>query len=126
VTIATNAILNLNFANSETNQVIALILDGVGKPDGVYNATTDPLYITGTGSLKVGPPINPLAGTIQFSLSGNTLSLSWPTNLGWILQSETNLSSNAWIDMPGSGSVTSTNITIDPANPTLFFRMRLP
>jgi autotransporter-associated beta strand protein len=125
-TLGANAVLTLNFANSETNPVAALILGGVSKPNGVYNATTDPLYISGTGSLQVGPLINPLAGTIQFSVSGSTLSLSWPTNAGWILQTQTNLLSTPWLDMPGSGSVTSTNIIIDPANPTMFFRLHLP
>jgi autotransporter-associated beta strand protein len=125
-TLGTNALLALNFANSETNIVAALVLGGVSKPNGIYNATTDPLYLTGTGSLQVTPFINPLPGTILFGVSGSTLSLSWPTNSGWILQSETNLSSHAWIDVAGSGSVTSTNIPINPANPTMFFRLRLP
>jgi len=124
--LGTNAVLTLNFANSETNTVAALVLGGVSKPNGIYNATTDPLYIAGTGSLQVTPFINPLPGPIQFSTSGSTLSLSWPTNLGWILRSETNLLSNAWFDVAGSSSVTSTNITINPANPTVFFRLRLP
>jgi autotransporter-associated beta strand protein len=125
-TLSTNAVLILNFPNSETNAVAALILGGVSKPNGVYNATTDPLYIAGTGSLLVTPPINPLSGTIQVSVSSSTLSLSWPTNLGWILQSETNLLNNAWSDVGGSDSLTSTNIPINPANPTMFFRLRHP
>jgi autotransporter-associated beta strand protein len=135
-TLGTNGVLNLNFANSETNVVTALILGGVSKPAGVYNNGTDPLYITGTGSLQLGsatPPINPLPGPIQFSISGSTLALSWPTNLGWILQSQTNalnvglvVNSNAWFDISGSSSVTSTNYTLNPANPTVFFRLRLP
>jgi autotransporter-associated beta strand protein len=133
-TLGTNGVLTLNFAT--TNVVTALILGGVSKPAGVYNNGTDPLYITGTGSLQLvsaTPPINPLPGPIQFSLSGSTLALSWPTNLGWILQSQTNalnvglvVNSNAWFDIPGSSSVTSTNYTLDPANPTVFFRLRLP
>jgi autotransporter-associated beta strand protein len=132
--LGTNGVLTLNFA--ETNVVTALILGGVSKPAGVYNNGTDPFYITGVGSLQVVPPvppINPLPGPIQFSLSGSTLALSWPTNLGWILQSQTNalnvglvVNSNAWFDIPGSSSVTSTNYTLDPANPTVFFRLRLP
>ncbi len=125
-TLGTNAVLALNFANSETNAVAALILGGVSKPNGVYNATTDPLYISGTGSLLVTPPINPLAGAILSSLSGSTLSLAWPTNAGWILQSQTNLLSTPWVDVSGSGNVTSTNITIDPASPAMFFRLHRP
>jgi hypothetical protein len=68
---------------------------------------------------------------ITFSVSGNTLNLNWPANyLGWILQNQTNslnvgLNTN-WTDMPGSASVTSTNITIIPVNPTVFFRLRHP
>jgi fibronectin-binding autotransporter adhesin len=131
--LGTNAVLNLNFANSDTNMVAALVVGGVSKPAGLYSATTDPLYITGTGSLLVVPVINPVPGPIQFSLSGNTLALSWPANLGWILQSQTNAltvgvttNNNAWFDVAGSGGVTSTNLTINPANPTVFFRLRHP
>jgi autotransporter-associated beta strand protein len=132
-TLGTNGVLNLNFPNGETNTVAALVLGGVSKPAGVYNATTDPLYITGSGSLQIASPINPLPGLIQFSVSGSTLALSWPTNLGWILQDQTNalsvglvVNSNAWFDISGSALVTSTNITINPANPTMFFRLRSP
>jgi fibronectin-binding autotransporter adhesin len=131
--LGTNAILTLNFANSDTNPVAALIVGGVSKPNGIYNATTDPLYITGTGSLQVTPPINPLPGTIQFSVSANSLTLYWPTNLGWILQSQTNgfgsgliVNSNVWFDLSGSSSVTSTNLALTPAVPTAFFRLRHP
>jgi len=124
--LGTNAVLILNFANSETNLVNALILGGVSKPNGIYNAATDPLYLAGTGSLQVTPFTNPLPGQILFHVSGSTLSLSWPTNGGWILQSETNLLSHAWVDVAGSGSVTATNLPINPANPTLFFRLHLP
>src|SRR6202012_2396228 len=37
------------------------------------------------GSIQVltaAPPINPLGGRIQSSVTGNTLNLSWPTNAG--------------------------------------------
>ena len=68
---------------------------------------------------------------ILFSVSGNTLALSWASDhLGWILQSQTNslavgLATN-WVDVAGTGAVTSTNITISPATPTAFFRLRHP
>jgi len=47
-TLGTNGVLSLNFAGGETNTVAVLVLGGVSKPAGVYNATTDPAYITGT------------------------------------------------------------------------------
>ena len=52
MTVATNAILQLNFA--EMNTVAALVLNGVSLPAGIYSATTDPTYLAGTGSLQVG------------------------------------------------------------------------
>jgi autotransporter-associated beta strand protein len=67
---------------------------------------------------------------ITFSVSGNTLSLSWPADhLGWTLQQQTNslatgLGTN-WVNVPGSTSITSTNITINPALPTVFYRLKL-
>jgi autotransporter-associated beta strand protein len=131
-TLGTNGVLTLAFPNADTNIVTALVLGGVSKAAGLYSATTDPLYIAGSGSLLV-VPINPLPGPIQFSVSGGTLALSWPTNLGWILQNQTNalnvgltVNSNTWFDVAGSGSVTSTNIPINHLNPTVFFRLRHP
>ena len=141
ITISTNAalgttgVLTLNFPNADTNTVAALVLGGVSQPAGLYNATTDPLYISGNGNLLVVPPvlINPLPGTIQFSVSNGSLALSWPTNLGWILQSQTNslsnglvANSNAWHDLVGSASVTSINLPVTATNPAVFFRLRHP
>jgi hypothetical protein len=31
-----------------------------------------------------------------------------------------------WVDVPASIEITATNITINPANPTAFFRLRAP
>ncbi len=62
------------------------------------------------------------------SVSGNTLSLSWPAGEGWTLQWQTNslttgLGTN-WVDVPGSTSISSTNITINPVQPTAFYRLK--
>jgi fibronectin type 3 domain-containing protein len=71
-------------------------------------------------------PIN--VGAIIF---GKNLALSWPADhLGWHLQVQTNslgsgLGTN-WVTWPGSESVTSTNITIDPANGAVFYRLISP
>jgi hypothetical protein len=52
------------------------------------------------------------------------------SHLGWVLQTQTNaltvgIAAN-WVDVPGSASVTSVSIAINPANPTVFFRLRYP
>jgi fibronectin-binding autotransporter adhesin len=68
---------------------------------------------------------------ITYSVSGSTLTLSWPTDhLGWFLQSQTNnlsvgINTN-WADVAGSAAVTSTNLTIIPENPSVFYRLRNP
>ncbi|HTB83436.1 MAG TPA: autotransporter-associated beta strand repeat-containing protein, partial [Candidatus Sulfotelmatobacter sp.] len=133
VTLAggTNAMLNLSFANSDTNTVAGLVLGGVPAAAGLHNATTDPTYITGSGSLLVNPiTINPLPGTIQFSVSVSTLNLAWPTNGGWLLQAQTNslqsgLGTN-WVVVAGSDSITNLSIPINQANGAVFYRMVHP
>ena len=128
VSIASGAKLKLDFSTAD--RVAALVLNGVAQPSGTYNAANTPAYIAGTGSLVVGPiPTNPTK--ITFSVSGNTLSLSWPSDyVGWFLQAQTNslstgLSTN-WVDVPGSDALTSESITINPAAPTVFYRLRSP
>lgn len=63
------------------------------------------------------------------SVSGSTLTLSWPANyLGWSVQSNavSVVSPGDWFTVPGSASTTTLNITIDPAKPNVFYRMSLP
>ena len=58
------------------------------------------------------------------------MSLGWPTNLGWILQSNSVslTTTNAWFNYPADGSVTVTNVTItvNPAKTNVFYRMLKP
>lgn len=129
VTIANGAILQLDF--SETNRISSLVLNGVSQTAGVYNSTTSPAFIIGYGSLLVAPSVNTTPTNIDSSISSNTLTLSWPADhTGWTLQTQTNSLntgiSGTWTDVPGSAAVNSTNITINPANPTVFFRLRYP
>ena len=84
-------------------------------------------FTNGVLSVVTGVASNPT--NITFHLSGSTLTLSWPVDhLGWILQSQTNglgkgLSSN-WVDVAGSGSSYTNVSTINPTNPTVFYRLR--
>lgn len=83
-------------------------------------------YSFSSGVLSVGPS-GP--AYLTNSVSGSTLSFSWPAGQGWRLQMQTNslsvgLGTN-WVYVT-DGSVTSTNITIDPRKPTVFYRLRYP
>lgn len=94
-------------------------------------AWTNRIHIDGTIKVLSGASaINPTPTNIIYSASGGSLSLSWPNNAGWILQSQTNsvgvgLSTN-WVDVAGSASITSTNITLNATSPAVFYRLRLP
>lgn len=129
VTLAGSAMLNLNFANSETNTVAGLILNDVPAAGGVHNAGTDPTFISGSGSLLV-IPINPQPGIIEHNVAGNTLNLSWPTNAGWLLQAQTNsiavgLGTN-WSTLTGSDSITNLSVTMNSTNGAVFYRLIHP
>jgi autotransporter-associated beta strand protein len=129
VAVASGAFLQLDF--SVTNTVSGLTLNGVKQPLGLYNGTTSPNYITGSGSLQVAVTVATNPVPIAATVSGNTLSLSWPADhLTWILQSQTNSVgtglANNWVDVAGSGSSTSATITINPTNAAVFYRLRQP
>jgi autotransporter-associated beta strand protein len=127
VSIASNAMLQLNFV--ATNTVTALILKGVSQPGGVYDATSTPMYIAGTGALRVTPiPISPT--NIVFSLSGGSLVLSWPSNyVGWILQTNAAgiTASGNWYDVSGSQSTNQFVVpAVNSSATNEFFRLRHP
>jgi hypothetical protein len=63
---------------------------------------------------------------ITASVSSNTLTIAWPADhIGWILQAQTNgLSTGQWFDLPGSDVVNAVVTTMDPANASVFYRLR--
>ena len=91
---------------------------GTGK---AFSFTNGVLSVVATG------PSGP--ATLTNSVSGGVLSLAWPAGQGWRLESQTNaltvgLGTN-WVEAADS-SVNSTNITIDTAQPTVFYRLVYP
>lgn len=88
----------------------------------------DATYIGSANSISVG---SVGSTTITSSVSGGQLSLSWPADhIGWKLQGQTNalnvgLKSN-WHDVAGSTTTNRVFININPANPTVFFRLSSP
>jgi hypothetical protein len=75
--------------------------------------------------------VNTTPTNIVSVVSGSQLTLSWPADhTGWKLQSQTNNLntgiSGTWFDVAGSTSTNEMTFTIDPANPTVFYRMTYP
>jgi len=64
---------------------------------------------------------------ITASVSSNTLTIAWPADhLGWILQAQTNgLRTGQWFDVPGSDVVNAVVIPMNPANTSVFYRLRM-
>jgi hypothetical protein len=127
--VASGAVLHLGF--NGPNTVAGLVLNGLSQAPGVYNSTNAPGFITGPGSLVIPSSLPTTPTTLMVSVTGNTMTLSWPANYqGWVLQYQTNglntgLSNN-WQDVPGSQSVNTYNVSIDSVTPVSFYRLRYP
>lgn len=76
------------------------------------------------GSIQVVVP-SATPPTLVVTQTGNTLNFTW-TDASFHLQSQTNSLtaglSGVWHDYPGGGT-SGVNVTVNPANPTVFFRL---
>ncbi len=105
-------------------------------PDGSWTGGVQSVTFGTNGQFTfMVPPIsavllNPVIyGTnIAVSVAGNQLNLSWPTNyLGWLLQSNSaGLASGDWFTVPGSAGTNCFQITIDPVQGNVFYRLAAP
>ncbi len=95
---------------------------GVGTAAGYGFSFFPATGVLTVSSVASGPAYQPIAA----SFNGTTLSLNW-TNTGWTLQAQTNSLSSGlssqWFDVSGSSSISSLNITPDPHQPTVFYRL---
>ena len=132
--------------NSCTNVAVFFTVTASNAFGGMLNATADPpsgsKFIVGTTTVNcavtnacgrtnacsftvtVVCPTNGVA--IQTTRSGNTFTLTWPAGQGGTLQVQTNgLSSTNWATVTGAADGSYT-ITVDPATPAMFFRLKYP
>jgi len=83
---------------------------------------TSSVPVNGTLRITGGPPV------LDVARNGNVLTFSW-ADAAFRLQAQTNTLnvglSGEWSDYPG-GSSSPVNVTINPANPTVFFRLISP
>lgn len=83
------------------------------------------------GTIQVLPGVNTNPTNITFSVSGGSLSLSWPADhTGWTLQSQTNslnvgLRTN-WVNVVGSATTNQVTIPVSATNGSVFFRLVYP
>ncbi len=87
------------------------------------------LAVDGTISVEAGVSLDPMNITTALIGGKTQLQISWPLDhLGWTLQAQTNglgtgLNSN-WFDVPGSATSNEAVLPVDPANGSVFFRLR--
>jgi hypothetical protein len=88
----------------------------------------------GVNGLAFAPVASLIAGPngselLTNSYSANILSLSWPANEGWRLQMQANLPTigigTNWIYVT-DGTISSTNIPVNPTNGVVFYRLAYP
>ncbi len=86
------------------------------------------ISVSGAQVLLTISSVNLNAPPIQFGFNGNTLNLSWPTNSGWTLQSNSiNIAvPGDWHNIPGSSSVTTFPINVNTGKTNVFYRLFLP
>lgn len=107
------------------------------NPDGSWAGGVQFISTATNGQITyLVPPItavwlNPVVtGTnLGFSVTGNQLTLSWPTNyLGWLLQSNSAGpgDGNEWFTVPGSTVTNRVKMTLWPNQSHVFYRMASP
>ena len=122
------------FANGDSYPLF-----GATTHNGNFTATNLPTLGSGlkwnwasaTGVLSVETIVNTTPTNITAVVSGSQLTLSWPTDhTGWTLQSQTNALatglSGTWYPVSGSTATNAMTFTVDPAKPTVFYRLVYP
>jgi hypothetical protein len=88
----------------------------------------DTSQLTISGTLIAATPVNtdPTPTNLVAAVSGNTLTLSWPSDhTGWILDVQTNSLGTSWTPVPGSSATNQVIVPIDATVKDAFYRLRL-
>ena len=137
-TVTYGGVLNIVPTGSFINGQTFMLFSGAGATDPsnftslVVNPPVSGTSFTFTNGVltAVVAPVGPSGpATLTNSYSGGVLSLSWPAGEGWRLQAQTNSLSTGlatnWVYVT-DGTASSTNIPVNSANPTVFYRLTYP
>lgn len=136
---ATLTVVNIgstNFAGGDTFALFSTPISGAFSTVILPTLPATNMYWTnnlaqnGTIAVVAATSVNPAPPPITFSVSGGTLTLSWPQDhTGWILQAQTNslgvgLGTN-WVAVPGSTATNAVSIPINTDSGSAFYRLKL-
>lgn len=103
-------------------------IDEVATFDHALSASAvQALYNVGTGSSSV----NQSPTNITTTVASGQMMLTWPQDhTGWVLEAQTNslsvgLGTN-WVRIPSSATTNQVSVPVNPANPTVFYRLVYP
>jgi hypothetical protein len=123
------ALTDLVFGTGSTNIVPPLGTNNYTLTYDPPGPATPPVNLGPLTVVVYPPAIADYPTNITYSVTGNTLALTWPaTHQGWYVSSNSvNVAdTNFWFDVPNSETGTSLNVTIDPSQPNVFYRLRYP
>lgn len=91
---------------------------------------TNKLAVDGSIAVAATSTVNPASTNITATVSGGTLTLSWPQDhTGWTLQVQTNAPGGGigtnWVDVTGSDSTNAVSVPINSTNGSVFYRLKL-
>jgi hypothetical protein len=106
------------------------------NPDGSWNGGVQQVLSATNGQLTVSvPPISAILLTpilappeMAFGINGSQLTLSWPASYaGWILQSNSiGVTTTNWFPVAGSAGTNLVQMTIQPGQSNVFYRLSPP
>lgn len=108
----------------------SIVLPATDPTGGSNYVWTTNLTVDGSITLASGgqAPVALNPTNMTFSVSGSTLTITWPgDHLGWGLQSNSVslTATNEWFVIPGSTTVTDEVLNFDQSKTNVFFRMQI-
>lgn len=142
-TMALGGTLNLALVGTPVAGDTYTLFKATGGLSGTFSATNLPSLPGGltwvttnlvNGIVSVLGSVNSNPTNITAHVTGNVLTLTWPADhTGWRLLAQTNSTAggldpntNDWFTVTGSTSVNTVNITMDPKQGTVFYRLVYP
>jgi hypothetical protein len=118
-------------ASSKTATSFSDQFQGTIADVAIYGSALTATQVAADYQAGLAPTVNTNPTSIVSSISGNQLTLTWPSDhTGWQLQVQTNSLSEGlgtnWVDVSGSTATDQVTIPMNPTNGCVFYRLVYP